>query len=309
VPLIRNRLAAALLAATALLVSGCDRSAPPAVVSSPRGPAFSVLAAEGFWGSIAAQLAGSRARVQSVVTEPGQDPHSYQPTAADARAVAAAKVVIVNGLGYDDWATQLLEASASPQRDLIDVGRALRLPAGSNPHRWYYPGDVDRVVALITSTYERVDPADAAYFARRRTAFLSIALARYDRLRTEIARRYAGLPVGYSETVFQGLGEDLHLRLATPYGFAKAIAEGTDVSATDKRAIDAAVAGRRIAVWIYNRQNVTPDVQRINGLAAERGIPVVAVSETPEPAGADFQSWQTAQLEALFAALHSATGR
>ena len=68
--------------------------------------------------------------------------------------------------------------------------------------------------------------------------FETTALAEYNRLRSEIRSRYAGVPVGYSESIFRPLGESLGLKLLTPYSFAKAIAEGTDVSAADKQTVD-----------------------------------------------------------------------
>ena len=86
-------------------------------------------------------------------------------------------------------------------------------------------------------------------------------------------------------------------------GFAKAVAEGTDVTAQDKRTVDAQASSRQIKVWVFNRQNVTPDVQRVNDIARAHGIPVVTVTETLSPAGESFQAWQVAQLERLLAAL------
>ena len=117
------------------------------------------------------------------------------------------------------------------------------------------------------------------------------------------------MPVGYSESIFQGLGEDLGLSLLTPPSFAKAVSEGTDVTAADKQAVDAQAEGRRIAVWVFNSQNVTPDVQRVNEIVRRRRIPLVAVTETLSPPGASFQQWQLAQLRELAGALHRATGR
>ena len=151
--------------------------------------------------------------------------------------------------------------------------------------------------------------ATAAYFAARRQDFERRDLARYDALRRHIRARYAGVPVGYSESIFQPLGDDLGLRLLTPYGFAKAIAEGTDVTAQDKQTVDAQASERRIAVWVFNSQNVTPDVQRVNELARAHGIPVATVTETLSPASDSFQQWQVAELQALARALHEATGR
>ena len=262
-----------------------------------------MVAAENFWGSLAAQLAGDRASVTSIVVAPGADPHSYQPSAPDARRIAGANMVIVNGLGYDEWASQLLRSSPSSARVVLDVGKTLRLPAGANPHRWYYPRDVRAVIAAITAGYERLDPADAAYFAARRVQLERRGLARYDALRAAIRARYRGVPVGYSESIFQGLGEDLGLKLATPPSFARAVAEGTDVTAADKRTVDEQAQRREIAVWIFNSQNVTPDVQRVNGLVRAARIPIVEVTETLTPAGASFQAWQVAQLERLLRAL------
>jgi len=168
---------------------------------------------------------------------------------------------------------------------------------------------VRAIVERIAASYEQLDPADAAYFARRRASFLSEDLARYDQLRAEIRSHFAGVPVGYSESIFQPLGEDLGLRLLTPYSFAKAIAEGTDVTAHDKLLVDEQASRRQIKAWIFNSQNVTPDVQRINAIVREHNIPIATVTETLSPASASFEQWQVAELEGLRAALRRATGR
>jgi zinc/manganese transport system substrate-binding protein len=303
-----------LLVALGLLLglAGCDRSGLAPVDSTPASagrPRFEVVAAENFWGSLAEQLAGSRAEVRSVIVNPATDPHSYQPTAQDARTLAGANMAIVNGVGYDDWARQLLGASPAGGRVVLDVGGLLKLGQGANPHRWYFPRDVNAVIGAIVADYDRLDPADAAYFAQRERTLQSAGLARYEQLLREIRARFAGVPVGYSESIFQGLGEYLKLKLETPSSFAKAIAEGTDVTAQDKQTVDAQAQGRKIAVWVLNSQNVTPDVQRVSQIARERQIPIATITETLSPASASFQQWQDGQLEALVRALHEATGR
>jgi zinc/manganese transport system substrate-binding protein len=292
---------------SALALSGCGRSA--ATAGAARAGRLEVVAAENFWGSIARQLAGDRAHVTSIVVNPGTDPHGYEPTAQDARTLAGAQLAIVNGSGYDSWASRLLGASPQADRKVLDVGALLGLRDGANPHQWYSPRSVRRVSAAIVAAYDRLDPAGAAYFAGRRRAFEKRDLARYDALRGEIRRRYAGVAVGYSESVFQPLGKDLGLDLLTPYSFARAVAEGTDITAEDKQAVEAQVRDHRIDVWIFNRQNVTPDVQRVNEIARADGIPVVAVTETLSPASDSFQQWQVGQLRALARALAHATGR
>jgi zinc/manganese transport system substrate-binding protein len=165
------------------------------------------------------------------------------------------------------------------------------------------------VIDQIVADYKRLDPKDGSYFARQRTAFETTGLAQYNRLIAQIRARYAGVPVGYSESIFQPLGQALGLRLLTPYSFAKAIAEGTDVSASDKQTVDSQAQQHLIKLWIYNSQNATPDVQRVNQLARAAHIPITTITETLSPASASFEQWQVAELQNLEQALHQATGR
>ncbi|HEY5262576.1 MAG TPA: zinc ABC transporter substrate-binding protein, partial [Solirubrobacteraceae bacterium] len=271
-----------------------------------------VVAAENFWGSIAAQLGGADVEVRSVIVNPNTDPHSYEPTAANARTMAASEMAIVNGIGYDEWASHLLavgRAGAENERVVLDVGSLLGYKAGDNPHQWYSPTHVHAAIDRIVADYDKLRPADASYFAQRRRAFETVGLAHYNALLAQIRARYAGVAVGYSESIFQPLGEALGLKLLTPYSFAKAIAEGTEVSAQDKQTVDRQASNREIKVWVFNSQNVTPDVQRVNELARAAQVPIATVTETLSPASDTFQQWQVAELEGLRRALHEATGR
>jgi zinc/manganese transport system substrate-binding protein len=295
------------LVALALMLSGCDRSAT--APSRAGGGGFQVVAAENFWGSIAAQLAGTKASVTSIIVDPGTDPHSYEPNAQDARTMAGAQLAIVNGIGYDNWAPKLLAASPLSGRIVLNVGGLLGLHDGDNPHQWYSPASVTRVVERIVADYDALEPSASAYFAQRERLFETRDLARYDALRKEIRAKYAGTPVGYSESIFRPLGEDLGLRLLTPYSFAKAIAEGGDVSAQDKQATDTQARKRLIKIWVFNSQNVTPDVQRINDIARAEKIPIATVTETLSPPSDSFEQWQVAELEGIARALHEASGR
>ncbi len=299
--------AAVILVALAAFAAGCGSDG--SALTGSAASRLQVVAAENFWGSIAAQLGGAKVHVQSIIVNPDTDPHSYEPTPRDARTLAGAQLAIVNGVGYDRWASKLLEATPRSGRVVLNVGDLLGLGQGENPHRWYFPADVARVITAISADYERLDPAAAGYFAAQRVAFETRGLVRYAALRAQIRARYAGVPVGYSESIFQGLGEDLHLKLLTPYSFAKAIAEGSEVSAQDKRTVDEQAEAHRIKVWVFNSQNVTPDVQRVNEIARAAGIPVATVTETLSPASDSFEQWQVSELEGLARALHAATGR
>ncbi len=100
---------------TALLASGCGGS------TFANDGRLRVVAAENFWGSIAAQLGGDRVQVTSLVHNPATDPHDYEPTAQDARSLAEAQLVVVNGVGYDPWAPKLIDAN--PVKGRVEVIR------------------------------------------------------------------------------------------------------------------------------------------------------------------------------------------
>jgi zinc/manganese transport system substrate-binding protein len=297
-----------LLVCCAVLPAACGGGTAGSTGGSSAGK-LQVVAAENFWGSIAAQLGGSKVAVQSIIVNPDTDPHSYEPTASDGVVLAKSQMAIVNGIGYDAWASKLIAANPSSSRKVLDVGDLLGLVEGDNPHQWYSPSAVRRVIDQIVSDYKQLDPKDSAYFDRQRTTFETQGLADYNKTIAAIRARYAGVPVGYSESIFQPLGEALGLKLMTPYSFAKAIAEGTDVSAADKQTVDTQAQKRQIKVWVYNSQNATPDVQRVNQLARAAHIPITTITETLSPASYTFEQWQAAELQNLQRALHQATGR
>src|SRR6266496_472257 len=136
---IRTVLLGGLLAGLVLAGAGCGDSKGSAAATSGL---LEVVAAENFWGSIASQLGGSRVHVTSVITSPATDPHDYEPTAADARTIAGARMVIVNGIGYDPWAQKLIASNPVGGRVVLTVGDLVGVKRGGNPHRWYAPPNV-----------------------------------------------------------------------------------------------------------------------------------------------------------------------
>jgi zinc/manganese transport system substrate-binding protein len=286
-------------AAAAAALGACGGANAPA----PASGAVEVVAAESTWGSIAAQVGGAHVRVTSIITNPDADPHDYEPTPADARTMARAGYAIVNGAGYDEWASKLVAANPSPDRQVLTVAGLLGRRAGDNPHFWYSPDAVARVVERIAADLQRVDPAHAADYDRAGAAYLAHGLAGYHDAIAAIRQRYAGTPVGASESIFEYLAPALGLELVTPPGFLRAVTEGTEVSVADKAAVQRQVAGGQIRLYVLNIQNVTPDVRQVVDQVRVAHIPVAEITETPAPAGATFQDWQTGQLRRLLGAL------
>jgi zinc/manganese transport system substrate-binding protein len=292
------------------MLAGCaTKPSTPAQGPGSGGTVINVVAAENFWGSLAGQLGGTHVKVTSIIDNPDADPHDYEATAADGRAIAGAGLVIVNGVGYDPWAGKLVDANPAGGRTLLDVGALVGVKEGGNPHRWYSPDDVRKVIDQLTADYKKSDPADAAFFGSQHDTVLSTNLKGYFDAIAQIRSAYAGTPVGASESIFALLAPPLGLKLLTPESFLNAVTEGTDPTAADKATIDAQIRTKQIKVYVYNSQNATPDVQAQVNAAKAAGIPVATITETLTPAGATFQDWQVSQLTALRQALAQGTGK
>ena len=296
---------ATLLLLGSAVLAACGTSGSSSTTAAKAGGVVQVVAAENFWGSIASQVGGSHVHAASIITNPDTDPHDYEPTAADARTLASAQLVVENGVGYDPWVGKFLAAD-SGNATVLNVGDLLGVADGGNPHRWYNPTDVHTVISQFVRDLQKLDPTDGAYFAAQQEQFETTALAKYRATIAAIKAKFAGTKVGASESIFEMLAPALGLDLITPPSFLKAISQGTDVSAGDKQTIDEQIKNHEIKIYVYNSQNVTPDVQaQLTEVKAQR-IPYATITETLTPANATYQEWQTTQLLGIQAALAEA---
>lgn len=275
--------------------------------AAPPDGKIHVVACQNAWGSIAAQLGGSAANVRSIATDPAADPHEYESNAGDARSFATAGFVILNGAGYDDWARKLLDANPSASRRVLTVAAALGRRAGDNPHFWYDPDDVLAVADRITAEYAAIKPGAAGYFQQRRALFAA-SLRPYLAKLAEIRQRFAGSPVGATETVFAYLARYLRLNVVSPPEFMQAVSEGNDPPARAVAEFQLQLAQKQVRVLVYNVQTATAVTANLRSAATRDGIPVVGISETVQPASATFQEWQERQLAALETALGGVAG-
>ena len=104
----RTTVTAVLLAVS--LIAGCATSSSNETTAT--GGVVQVAATINAWGSILAQLGGKHVHETSIITNPDTDPHSYEPTPADARTIADSRLFVENGIGYDTWAANRLRRRA-----------------------------------------------------------------------------------------------------------------------------------------------------------------------------------------------------
>jgi zinc/manganese transport system substrate-binding protein len=284
------------LAGAALLAGLCSQDA------EAKSQSLDVVAAESVYGNIVAQIGGSHVSVTSILSDPNADPHLYEPGTANALAVAKAKVVIQNGLGYDAFMSRLESASPNSHRDVITIADVLGISGkNANPHLWYDVPELNRIAAAIADGLERTDPSNAAHYKRGLAKFE----ASLTPLRNEVAalrKSFAGEPVAYTEPVPGYLLAAAGIRNVAPDSFTRAIEDGSEPSPSAVAQMTGLADGHKIKVLLYNSQTVSPITSRIRSAAQKAGIPIVGVTETLPP-GQTFQQWQLGQAKALYAAL------
>jgi zinc/manganese transport system substrate-binding protein len=294
---------AVILSTAAPTLTGCGSNSPSGSPSGPGQQSVNVVAAENFWGDITKQIGGNHVNVTSVISDPSADPHLYESDAKTAAAVSKAQLVIVNGLGYDDFMGKLLSASPNPNRKVLTAADLMQISGtDANPHIWYDIAKVPAVSSAIAAQLGALDPADAAAFTANAKTF-SDSLAPINAAIANIKTKYAGAPVGYTERVPGYLIDAAGLKLATPASFAQAIEDGNDPSPADNSAMDNAVKTKAIKVLFYNAQVTSPATDAVKTLAQQSGVPIVGVTETLPPTDPNFQAWQLRQVNELTSAL------
>jgi zinc/manganese transport system substrate-binding protein len=253
---------------------------------------------ENEYADVIAQIGGKYVSVTAIETDPNTDPHSFEVSPKVAERIAAADLVVENGLGYDDWVDKMLAASPNPARKLINVQQLRGLPDDTpNPHLWYDPATMPAVAAALADDLSALRPEDAAYFHANAKTFIAslqpwltaIAAFKVDFPGTAVA---VTEPVG--DYMLQAVGADI----ATPFSLQAAIMNGTDPAPQDVTAQNALFANHQVKVFVYNQQVTDPLTDAFLALARRSKIPVVGVYETM-PMGYTYQSWMLAEVAAL----------
>ncbi|MGW0476431.1 metal ABC transporter solute-binding protein, Zn/Mn family [Streptomyces coeruleorubidus] len=303
-PLSTSRRLALLTSASLALLAGCGSSSDSADAES--APAkVPVVASTNVYGDIVRSIGADKVDVTSVISDPDQDPHSYEADTQNQLALSKAKVVVENGGGYDDFVDRMLKSGHNDSAQVINAvrvsGRTAPKGGELNEHVWYDFPTVARVADRISAALAKADPADAAAFSRNATAFKA-GLTPLEAKEARIKKEHGGEAVAITEPVPLYMTEASGLVNRTPAAFSEAIEEGDDVSPHVLQESLALFGGRKVEVLVYNEQTSGPQTEKSEAAAKAAGIPVVPVTETL-PKGEDYLGWMTANVDALASAL------
>ena len=192
---------------------------------------FSIL------GDLVRQVGGDKVNVRTLVGA-DEDAHAFQPRPSDARAIGASALVVVNGLGFDDWMTRLARSGGFKGQIVVASAgvNTLAMVDGdehghdshahqhghahaADPHAWQDLRNTQRYVANIAAALALADPAHADSYRANAERYSGELKA----LDSEIRAAFAALPaerrkVVSSHDAFAYFGQAYGIRFLSPVG-------------------------------------------------------------------------------------------
>ncbi len=260
---------------------------------------------ENEYANVIQQIGGRYVHTSAIESNPNTDPHTFEASPQVAEQIAAAALIVENGLGYDNWADKIIAAAPNPQRTVINVQHLLALPNSTpNPHLWYKPSTMPAVAAAIAAALAKIDPAHAAYF-RANVATFDAALQPWTTAIAAFKTRHPSTPIAVTEPVGDYMLQAIGADIKTPFSLQAAIMNGTDPSPQNVATQNALFTHHAVKLFVYNQQVTDPLTASFLDLARKNHIPVVGVYETMPTPGYTYQSWMLAEVQALQRAVES----
>jgi zinc/manganese transport system substrate-binding protein len=157
-----------------------------------------VVASFSILGDFVKNVGGDRIEVTTLVG-PNGDIHVYTPAPADAKKIADAKLVVINGLGLEGWLPRLVQSSGGKATIVIASDGVVPLKSGSaaDPHAWQSVSNAKIYVANIRDALVAADPADAGAFRANADAYL----AKLDGLNRDVREAMARIPPAHRKVI------------------------------------------------------------------------------------------------------------
>ena len=281
---------AGLIAATA----GCSQGDN---ASDHQHATASVVASTNVWGSVASAVAGDHASVKAIISDPAQDPHSFEVSPADAASIADASLVVYNGGGYDHWVDDVLSSHKDVQTVNAYALLSSGVPQPANEHVFYDLETVKSVASQIADKLSQSDAGHADDYKANADKFNEQVgvIAAAERA---IGASHPGATVVATEPVALYMLTNSGIVDKTPEGFTKAVEGDSDPSPADLAAVLDLLKNRKVSALVYNTQTQTDVTKQLQDAANQASVPIIDVTETL-PAGTDYLTWQRQTVDQL----------
>jgi zinc/manganese transport system substrate-binding protein len=246
----------------------------PALAQDPVSGKLKVVATFSILADLAANVGGAGVVVTSLVGANG-DVHVYAPTPADARAIAEARLVVVNGLGLEGWIERLVKASGTKAPVIVASGGVKARPADGDPrgdaldpHAWQSIANTKIYVGNIRDALVRLDPAGRSTYEANASAYLS----KLDALERDVRDTIAKIPAERRKIItthgaFGYFGATYGVAFIAPQG----VSTEAEPSAKDAAQIISQIKAQKIPALFL--ENVT-DPRLLERIAKETGAKI-----------------------------------
>lgn len=271
-------------------------AAAPFAAHAQPAPTLDVIASFTILADLARAIGGPRIRVTSLVG-PNQDAHAYQPRPSDARAAAAARVMIINGLGYEGWVERLAGSAgfkgvpvvATAGVKALRVGHAAHSHGGHShgnqaidPHAWQDVANTKIYVGNIRDGLIKADPANTAHYAAATQAYLT----QLERLDGEIRAAWAAIPratrrIVTSHDAFTYYSDAYNVDFFAPQG----LSTNSDPSPRQLAALIAQIRTEKVRVLFVETISNAQVLQQVARETGARVGPAVYSDALSVPAG------------------------
>jgi zinc/manganese transport system substrate-binding protein len=268
-----------------------------------------VLASTNVWGDIVKQLGGDWVDVTVIIDDPLQDPHSYEANARDQLAVNDAEVIVLNGGGYDEFLSTLVNSADSTKFVVYAVDpeeshseeTTEHHHDHANEHVWYDFVSVAEFADKFLATMGEIRPEAFDDLNANYDFFIS----ELDNLtiRMEALRDHS---LGLGVIATEGVGNLLHAGFVnqTPEALADAIEEESEVPPAALAETESLIKNGLISLLVTNSQVSDQVSQRLTTLAESKSIPVVQLSELIPDPNMDYLDWMNQVLDQLQEAVY-----
>ncbi|WP_412030638.1 metal ABC transporter solute-binding protein, Zn/Mn family [Bifidobacterium tsurumiense] len=282
------------IAALGLLLSGCGTGS----TNNSSQAAIRVSSSINQWGSVAQSLGGSHVEVTNILSNTSVEAHDYEPTTADVSAISAADIIVVNGAGYDSWAQH---AAESTKATVVNAAQVAGIKDGSNPHIWFSAAVRKAFAKALSDAYAQKDPQHSAEYSKNFEQWESAEQDLQSQIDTAKSTTEGKTYVA-TESVGWYLADDLGMKDGTDSGYAQAMSNESEPSASDILAMQNTLSSGDAALLIVNSQESNSVSERIAATAKEHNIPIVELSEQMPQQYSDLHEWIGALVKAFAAA-------
>lgn len=296
----------ALAAVTSLAIglSGCSSTE-----SADTRP--SIVATTSVWADVASQISGDKFKVIALIDKPTQDPHSFEASARDQLAVSESSIFIMNGGGYDEFATKLASAANVVPFDVYEAeekahggehaGETKDEHADEHAHGhdgsdhiWYDLHVVEATAFQLSQKMAAIQPENKNVFTENYTKFATSI----EELEERAAKITTKLSYFEAHPLASLLFQELGFENLTPEGFAEAEEAELEPSPLVMNEAKELIGGNKVDFVAVNRQASSTSLEQLIAVAEENAVPVLNFDELL-PEGSNYQDWMAGILSEI----------